>query len=301
MDDTSSFAAAARSGTARGILPEGIVWDAHADRLSWVDIELGQLHVGEVVDGIVHARSVWELPDQLGCALPSSDGGWICGLGRSIAAVSARGVVEVGRPLLRESERFNDGHIDADGRLVVGTLDSDGETGRQLLLRLEHDGTLTTISDEVGLSNGIAWSPDGAWLYHADTARRTVTRRAYGDTVGAPETFADIEGMPDGIAVDASGDLWVTVFDAGRIDRFDAEGRRRAGASLAFPAAHPTSVAFGGPDLDVLLVTTGMPIMRQWLRRRRGDDGWIFAAPAPTRGLASHRWRPSPLPSALDR
>lgn len=287
----------ARTAATRGILPEGIVWDATAQHVSWVDIELGLLHRGDIVDGIVRARSVWELPDQLGCALPAAGGGWVCGLGRALAVVSPLGVVEeVGPALLRPSERFNDGHIDADGRLVIGTLDSDGDTGHQLLLRLEHDGALTTLSDEIGLSNGIAWSPDGRWLYHADTAHRVITRRAYGDDVGPAEDFADIDGMPDGICVDATGDLWVTVFDAGRLDRFAPDGRRRDDASIVLPSAHVTSVAFGGAHLDTLLVTTGMPIMREWLRRRRPEDGWLFSAPASVRGLPTTPWRRAPLP-----
>lgn len=294
-----SFPHPSRVPTARGILPEGIVWDPVASRLTWVDIELGRLHIAEIDGGGVRPLAVLDLGDQLGCALPSTAGGWVCGLGRSLATVSAMGVVEATPPLLDESERFNDGHVDADGRLVIGTLNSDGPDGRQLLLRLEHDGSITVLDDTVGISNGIAWSPDGRWLYHADTAARRVTRRAYGDIVGAPETFADVEGMPDGIAVDAHGDLWVTVFDAGRLDCYDPSGRLRPERSIVLPDAHLASVGFAGPDLDVLLLATGMPIMRGWLRRRRGDDGWLYSTPAPARGLPSHAWVAASLPTAL--
>ncbi|GEM_PF-889440 len=288
-----------RVASERGILPEGIVWDAATQRLSWVDIELGRLHVAAMIDGAVRLLSVFELGDQLGCALPASGGGWVCGLGRSLATVDLAGDVQRTRPLLNESERFNDGHVDASGRLVIGTLNSDGPDGRQLLLRLEHDGDVTVISDTVGISNGLAWSPDGAWLYHADTAARVVTRRAYGDRIGAAETLIDVGGMPDGIAVDAAGDVWVTVFDAGRVDCYDATGRLRPERSIVIPDAHIASVGFAGPDLDVLLVATGMPIMPQWLRRRRGSDGWLFALPASARGLQSHAWTRGPLPGSL--
>lgn len=287
----------ARVAAERGILPEGILWDAAAQRLSWVDIELGLLHLATVEHGTVRRISTLDLGDQLGCALPADGGGWVCGLGRSLATVSPMGVVTATPPLLGDSERFNDGHIDPQGRLVIGTLNSDGPDGRQLLLRLEHDGRVTTLSDTVGISNGLAWSPDGAWLYHADTAARVLTRRAYGDEVGAPEVLLEIDGMPDGIATDADGNLWVTVFDAGRVDCHAPDGALLPERTVVLPDAHIASVGFGGPDLDVLLVATGMPIMRRWLQRRRGQDGWLFALPSPVRGLPAHPWTPAPLPT----
>lgn len=285
----------------RGILPEGIVGDGPSRTVSWVDIELGALHTGTVARGaITHERTI-ETGDQLGCALPSEAGGWVCGLGRSLATVWAAGAIEATPPLLRPSERFNDGHVDPQGRLVIGTLDSDGPNGRQLLLRLEHDGAVTMISETVGISNGIAWSPDGAWMYHADTAARTISRRSYGSEVGPPEPFLAIDGMPDGIAVDEHGRLWVTVFDAGRVDVYDPEGTRRPELTVTLAEAHVASVGFAGPDLDVLVLATGMPLMRGWLALRRPRDGWLFTMPSPARGLPVRRWTPAPLPAELPR
>lgn len=291
----------ARVAAERGILPEGIVWDVATQRVTWVDIELGYLHVAELVDGVVHARSVLELGDQLGCALPSATGGWVCGLGRSLATVTPDGVVTATPPLLAERERFNDGHIDPQGRLVIGTLNSDGPDGRQLLLRLEPDGTVTILSGALGISNGLAWSPDGAWLYHADTASRIISRRTYGDEIGEAETFIEVGGMPDGIAVDGDGNLWVTIFDAGRIECFAPDGALLPEYTVVQPDAHIASVGFAGTDLDVLLFATGMPVMPRWLQLRRRQDGWLFALPAPVRGLATRRWTPAPLPATLAR
>lgn len=291
----------ARVAADRGILPEGILWDDAAQRLTWVDIELGLLHVATIDAGTVRRLSVLDLGDQVGCALPSAAGGWVCGLGRSLATVSAAGVVSSTPPLLADSERFNDGHIDPQGRLVIGTLNSDGPDGRQLLLRLEPDGSVTILDSTIGISNGLAWSPDGQWLYHADTAARLVTRRSYGTEVGRPETFVEVDGMPDGIATDADGNLWVTVFDAGRVDCYGPDGILRPEYTIVLPDAHVSSVGFGGAERDVLLVATGMPIMRRWLTLRRREDGWLFALPAPVRGLPARRWTPVPLPTTLAR
>lgn len=288
----------ARVAAHRGILPEGLVWNPQRGRISWVDIELGTLHVADVIDERVRPLSAFDLGDQLGCALPSEDGGWICGLGRSLARVSPTGQVERSVPILRDGERFNDGHIDPQGRLVVGSLRTAGPDGRQVVVRLEPDGTLTLLDNAVGISNGIAWSPDGAMMYHADTVARTITQRSYDDQVGPAMTLIDVGGMPDGIAVDSAGRIWVTVFNEGRVDCYSPDGRLLPAASIVVPDAHVTSIAFGG---GTLFVATGMPIMPGWLRLRRAGDGFILVRSTDITGAAHRAWTPTPLPSHLER
>ncbi|MFE5407612.1 SMP-30/gluconolactonase/LRE family protein [Microbacterium sp. NPDC056569] len=288
----------ARLAAHRGILPEGLVWDSQRGRLSWVDIELGTLHVADVTDDHVRPLTVLDLGDQLGCALPSEDGGWICGLGRSLARVSPMGVIERSAPILRDGERFNDGHIDPKGRLVIGSLRTAGPDGRQVIVRLESDGALTLLDDALGISNGIGWSPDGAVMYNADTAARTITTRCYGDRVGRPTTLIEVGGMPDGIAVDSSGRIWVTVFDQGRVDCYSPDGGLLPAESIVVPDAHVASVAFGG---GLMFIATGMPIMANWLRLRRPGDGFILYQPTGVSQATLRAWTPTPLPSHLER
>ncbi len=287
----------------RGLLLEGPVWDCAAARLSWVDIELGRLHVGELTaSGGVRPVTAFDLGDQLGCAVPAAGGGWVCGLGGSLAVVTEQGAVESTPALLASGERFNDGAADPQGRLVIGTARLGGPGGDQLLLRLEPDGALTVLDDAVGLSNGIAWSPDGRLMYHADTAARTVTVRDYGDRVGPARTFAAVDGMPDGLAVDAQGRVWVAVYDASRIDCFAPDGSLADDLCLTFPDTHTTALTFAGAALDVLVVTTGMPLVPGWQRARRSLDGYLQTRPAPAVGLPAAPWNPGPLPTrAPDR
>lgn len=290
-----------RIGSPRGILPEGLVWDAERAQVSWVDIELGTLSVATMDQRALRLSAVLDLGDQLGCAVPAVGGGWVCGLGQRLATVSAQGLVDATPVLLENNERFNDGHADPSGRLVIGTLNSDGPDGRQLLLRVEPGGQVTVLDDAVGISNGIAWSPNGAVFYHADTADRMIWQRAYGDEPGPKQPFAPIAGMPDGIAVDSDGCVWVTVFDRGRIDCFTPDGQALPDRSIVLPDAHVASIAFGGPDLDILLIATGMPVMRGWQRLRRGQDGYVFTRSAPVRGSAVHAWQPAKLPTSLPK
>jgi sugar lactone lactonase YvrE len=138
-------------------------------------------------------------------------------------------------------------------------------------------------------------------LYHVDTAARTLSRRDYGSdgTVGEPTVLVKIDGMPDGIAVDDGGGIWVTVFDQGRVDCYTPEGRLMPERSIVIADAHVASVGFAGADLDVLVIATGMPIMRGWQRLRRREDGYLFTLTTAARGIPAHPWHPVPLPQAL--
>jgi sugar lactone lactonase YvrE len=138
-------------------------------------------------------------------------------------------------------------------------------------------------------------------MFHADTAARTITRRNYGDVIGSPEVFAEIDGMPDGIAVDADGRVWVTVFDQGRVDVYSPSGELLPEHTIVLPDAHIASVAFAGPRRDVVVLATGMPVMRHWLRRRRGNDGFLFVAPSSLIGQPATEWIPVELPQRLER
>lgn len=282
----------------RGILPEGLIWDAANQRLSWVDIEFGTLSTAAVSDGNVRLLSQLELNDQLGCALPTTDGGFICGLGRRLARVSPTGRVEHSGVLLDEGERFNDGHIDPQGRLVIGSLRTSGPDGRQVLVRLESSGELTLLENRVGISNGIGWSPDGTTMYHVDTLARRISRRPYGDEVGHASTFIQIDGMPDGIAVDEGGNIWVTVFDQGRIDCYDARGALVPQNSIVLTDTHVASVAFGA---GLVFIATGMPIMPGWLTLRRSGDGYVYARESAVAPAAHRGWAPVALPTQMDR
>jgi sugar lactone lactonase YvrE len=127
-------------------------------------------------------------------------------------------------------------------------------------LRLEHDGSITELDADLSLSNGLAWSPDGAWFYSADTHEEWIYRRRYGNgEPGRREAFIDVHGRPDGITVDTVGRIWVTVFDRGHVAVFSQEGTRLDELSVPVADLHPTSVEFIGTDRKELLLVTGYP------------------------------------------
>ena len=121
-------------------------------------------------------------------------------------------------------------------------------------------GTISLIIDDMVRPNGLAFSPDEAILYVADSRRRHV--RAY-DMVPngtiAKETsrlFADLggaePGVPDGIKVDTAGNLYAG--GGGGLYILDAKGRKLGRIVHGQPAT--TNVAFGGDDWKTLYFTT---------------------------------------------
>lgn len=164
-------------------------------------------------------------------------------------------------------QRYNDGKPDAAGRLWVGTL-SDAREPESSLYRIDASGAHAQLGGIV-TSNGLAWSPDGRWIYRSDTKAHRVWRHAFDvatGMLGAAEVFASFTprapeeplssygGRPDGAAVDASGAYWVAMFEGARLLRFAPDGELLQ--TLALPVRCPTMPTFGGADLRTLFITT---------------------------------------------
>jgi sugar lactone lactonase YvrE len=111
----------------------------------------------------------------------------------------------------------------------------------------------------VTISNGLGWSPDGAAMYFIDTPTRTIRRFAFdveSGAIGEPVVLdlSAWSGLPDGMAVDVEGNLWVAFWGGWAVRRFSGAGELLS--EIAVPVACPTSCTFGGPGLDELLITT---------------------------------------------
>jgi sugar lactone lactonase YvrE len=143
----------------------------------------------------------------------------------------------------------------------------------------------------VRIANGLAFSPDGRTLYHADTAAKTVWACEYDASDGAVanhRVFAHVEeggdaGGPDGAAVDRDGFYVCAVFGAGCLLRFDPAGRLER--RIALPVRYPTMPAFGGDDLATLYLTSASFPHRTGRTDRNPAAGALFALPAPVPGL----------------
>ena len=157
------------------------------------------------------------------------------------------------------------------------------------LWRLDPDLTVHRMIEGVGCSNGLAWSPDSRTMYFSDS--HTPIVRAYdfdpaSGEIANPRTFVDLTdtgGIADGATVDAEGCYWVTVPVTGRVDRYDPEGKLIE--TIRLPTDLPTCCEFGGPDLDILYVTTAVLRRPEAHFRGQRHPGGLFAVHAGVKGL----------------
>ncbi|MCU1439269.1 MAG: hypothetical protein JWP85_266 [Rhodoglobus sp.] len=272
-------------------LGEGILWDEREGVVRWVDIQKGRLLSGELHNGRIHVTHDLELGETTGAIGLTEDGGLLVAASRRLATVSRDGVISFGPDLLgdRENVRFNDGTVDLQGRFIVGTHSLSDNTGDEVLLRVSANGRVEVLREGIHLSNGVAFSPRGDTIYHVDTVAGTVSSHSYG--VGAfshrepwVTVLADLPHAPDGLAVDASGALWVAQWGGSSVRRHAPSGELLG--IVTVDAAQVSCPAFVGPELDILAITTA----REGLVHITDQAGAIFVADVGITGLATCRW-----------
>ena len=269
----------------RDTLGEGASWSARDQALYWVDILAPALNRMSLADGTIRR---WALDEPLGWVAEDRSGTLVGGFrsGFKRIALEPFGVTAISDPEPDlPGNRMNDGKADRHGAIWCGTMDMAEEHARGSLYRLAPDGTCAVMDSDYMVPNGPAFSPCGRWLYHSDTARRTTYRFALDDN-GLPSgkevflKFEEGDGYPDGMTCDAEGYLWVAHWDGARISRFAPDGTLER--TIPLPAQRITNIAFAGPDLDRMFVTsaaTGLP--------ESAYDGALFEVDSGVRGVAA--------------
>lgn len=248
-------------GAQRSELGEGPVWDAATASLLWIDITPGWLHRLHPESG---ESSVTRLGATVGAVVPRAGGGILIAFSDRLQVEDAdrQTVLSVDTTAHTPRHRFNDGACDSRGRFWTGTTATRFGSEPGALLRLDPDGELRVMRQRVEFSNGIGWSPDEATLYLIDSLDWVLLAfpfDAESGMLGNPRRLVEFDradGLPDGLAVDALGGIWVARFGGGAIERYDESGRRDERITL--PVSQPTSLAFGGPRLSTLWVTSAL-------------------------------------------
>lgn len=281
------------AGSDAYILGEGPVWDPDRQRLLWVDIVAGVVFAGllEPEAGTVVVTDSWPFTTTVGAVAVAADGTLLVAERDVLTRLDADGArTELARVLPKGSRsRLNDGAVDPDGRFLIGSLAQDQRQGEEVLVRLEADRSLTVLDGDLNLSNGMDWSRDGQF-YSIDTVPGVVRVRDYEPLGPRRDLIRITDGDPDGMCVDAAGNLWIAIWGGARV-----ECRSPAGDLLAVvetSAPHTTSVAFAGPRLDVLVITTATEGLDPTELAEAPNSGRLFTAEVGVTGRPTPYWKP---------
>jgi sugar lactone lactonase YvrE len=274
---------------AKASLGECPVWSIAEQVLYWVDINAPSLNRFDPARG---TNSAWPMPQAIGCFAVRASGGFVAALRDGIWFIDRHGALErkiAAAPYDPTHHRFNDGRADAQGRFWAGSMNENRDASSAELYRLSPDLELVPVLGDMTISNGLAWSPDGLTMYHADTPARTISAYDFEIASGTPanrRVFAQFDGetdRPDGGAVDSEGCYWSAFYRGGKVVRFSPEGRLMA--EHAVPALCPTMCAFGGGDLRTLYVTSARQNRDAEELARLPQSGGIFAMRIDVAGL----------------
>ena len=259
-------------------LGEGPLWDVEEQRLYWIDS-----FDGRVFRCTADGREVraWDVPQKIGSMCLRRSGGAVVSLARGFHFLDFRtGDVELihdpepGRP----DNRLNDGKVDRQGRFLAGSMDTQEAGPNGALYRLDPDLTVTKLEGGIVVSNGPCWSPDGCTFYFTDTWSGQISAYDYDTATGGianKRLFTKMnhaEAGFDGATVDAEGCVWSAHVYVGKLVRYTPDGTIER--VIDMPVKKATSVMFGGPDLDVLYVTS----MAKPPLPRFPDDGQLRGA-----------------------
>jgi sugar lactone lactonase YvrE len=198
------------------------------------------------------------------------------------------------------ANRFNDAALDPAGRLWAGTMSTERAQGTAALYRVAHGAVEVAIAGAT-ISNGLDWNLDFTLLYYIDSTTQRIDAIEFDldrGRLGTRRAFAAIDprdGLPDGLTVDADGGVWVALFGGAEVRRYLPDGSLDARVDV--PVTNPTSLAFGGPDLSELYVTSAKhrlspeqlerePLAGSLLRLRPGVRGRPTARSAATDTLS---------------
>ena len=281
--------------TSQCFLGEGPCWHPTRNSCFWVDIENRRLYEYDWPNG--HHIREWTFSRRISLVVIDTDDKLILGMEGGIMRFDpdtgdSHWLLDLEKEY--EKHRCNDGGVDREGRLWVGTLHRDFTPGVASLYRIDKDLTPHREIGDVTISNGIAWSADDTRLYFIDSPRRTIASYLYDKHTGhlvfekiavqIPEGLGD----PDGMAIDEEDMLWVAHWGGHGVYRWDPH----TGALLdviKVPAPNVSSCAFAGASLDQLVITTARQDLTSQQLAQYPHSGDIFTAQLPVKGVPARR------------
>ena len=274
---------------------EGPLWDEERQVLYWVDILSSLLYIYDPATGENRALDVGQ---HVGTVVTRASGGLMLAVREGFASfdLETQELTLIANPEAHiTGNRFNDGKCDPAGRFWAGTMAYENPTNQGSLYRLDTDLSVHKIFGDVAISNGIIWSLDHTTMYYIDTLRKNVRAFDYADDTGdisnerviinVPEEI----GMPDGMAIDSEGMLWVAHYGGSCVSRWNPNTAQLL-LKIDLPVTQVTACAFGGPNLDILFITSAAQELDAAELARQPLAGGLFAIKTPYQGVPSFRF-----------
>lgn len=275
-------------------LGEGPLWIAELGCFFWVDIEKGNLHRYHLDSEKLEIKN---FPHYLAVVLKGQNGKLILGLDRKLVRYHW-GTGEMEELCEVEADqtlhRFNDGKVDAQGRIWIGTLSTKFTDDAGSLYRVDSKLKPEAQLNNLTISNGMAWTEDQGTFYFIDTPTRKIQEYSFAPETGeiqfrkiAVEIPEDL-GFPDGMCIDREGMLWVAHYGGSGVYRWNPKNGDLMD-KIELPAPHVTSCCFGGENLDLMLITTAQENMSEENLKRYPKSGDVFLVKMGVRGFKANR------------
>lgn len=277
-------------------LGEGPLWLEAQGTLTWVDIEGRRIEFYHPGTG---DRRHIDVGERIGAVVETEDGRLLCALKSGLYYVdpsTAKKEAITNPEPNKPDNRFNDGKCDPAGRFWIGTMPTKGDTPEGALYMLDRDGAVYTKVQEVGCSNGLGWSLDGTSMYYIDSPTKRVDLFDFDMTSGQLSgrrclvEIPDGLGYPDGMTVDAEGMIWVAHWSGSCVTRWSpATGELLERVEL--PVSQVTSCTFGGPNLDVLYITSARIGLSEEQLEKEPLAGGVFRYIPGVKGLPATKYK----------
>ena len=238
---------------------EGPIWHPMEKQIYWLDIPRGLVFR---FNPATNEHGVCYEGDPVGGLTIQADGTVLFFMSRGAVAIWREGKLEyVIDEIPKERDgRFNDVITDPAGRVFCGAMPTKEHPGTLYLL--DTDGSIKPVLEEVGLPNGMGFTPDRKQMYFTDSHIdvRRIYRFDYDQESGNLSNrviFLEVppgQGVADGMTVDAEGYVWSARWGGGVLVRYTPQGveERR----IKFPTQKVTCATFGGEDYSDIYVTT---------------------------------------------
>ena len=271
----------------KGDLGEGLLWDERNETIMWVDAFVKIINTWSPATKTLIERKYDSLVTSIA---KRESGGYVVAAGLKLIVLNENLDVAGTSPLEMPNEnvRTNDGNVDINGNYWVGCFANDAKPKQGNLRRISPNLGSKVFLKDISIANGMDWSPDNKICYYIDTPTRKISRFNFNTKTSELEgeleaiDVSKYSGAPDGMCVDALGNLWVAFWGGGCVRSFSPTGELLAQVDVA--ATLVTNCAFGGADLSTLYITCALPSYEDFVKGDEPLAGSLFKAEVGVQG-----------------